>query len=57
VRPASDALYASSIEPWSEFLTGSQGTPPNPFYDPLEYIIEKAHAKGIEIHAWLNPYR
>ncbi len=57
VRPAADALYPSEIEPWSEFLTGVQGQPPQPFYDPLEMWIEEAHARGMELHAWFNPYR
>lgn len=56
VRPNSDAFYASSIEPWSRFLTGSQGTSPSPFWDPLEFAIHEAHQKGIEIHAWINPF-
>ena len=57
IRPAADAMYISPYEPWSEWLTGQQGVAPNPVWDPLEYIVEKAHAKGIEVHAWLNPYR
>jgi len=55
VRPEADALYASELEPWSRFLTGTQGQDPG--FDPLAYIVEKSHAKGIELHAWLNPYR
>jgi len=57
VRPAADALYPSALEPWSEYLTGRQGKAPEPFYDPLKMWIEEAHARGIELHAWLNPYR
>jgi len=57
VRPAGDTIYFSTIEPWSRFLTGTQGTPPNPQWDPLQYIITEAHNRGIEVHAWLNPYR
>lgn len=57
VRPQADALYKSSIEPWSYFLTGEMGKAPNPYYDPLEFWIEEAHKRGIELHAWLNPYR
>ncbi|MEP6701777.1 MAG: family 10 glycosylhydrolase, partial [Betaproteobacteria bacterium] len=57
VRPAADALYASSIEPWSEYLTGVQGKPPDPPYDPLQTWIDEAHRRGIAIHAWFNPYR
>jgi uncharacterized lipoprotein YddW (UPF0748 family) len=55
IRPAGDALYASKIEPWSAFLTGSQGE--NPGYDPLEFAIREAHARGLELHAWFNPFR
>ena len=57
VRPAADALYAKSREPWSEWLTGSQGKSPQPFYDPLRFMIEEAHRRGMELHAWFNPYR
>jgi uncharacterized lipoprotein YddW (UPF0748 family) len=57
VRPACDALYASSIEPWSEYLTGTMGQPPSPFYDPLAFAVEEAHKRGLELHAWFNPYR
>ncbi|MGH7665109.1 MAG: glycoside hydrolase family 10 protein [Gemmatimonadaceae bacterium] len=57
VRPATDALYASSIEPWSEYLTGEMGRAPEPFYDPLAFAIEEAHARGLELHAWFNPFR
>lgn len=57
VRPAADAIYPSMIEPWSEFLTGEQGRPPSPYYDPLQFWIEQAHARGLELHAWFNPYR
>ena len=57
VRPAGDALYASKIEPWSEYLTGRQGMAPVPFWDPLQFAVEQAHAHGLELHAWFNPYR
>ncbi len=57
VRPAADALYVSAYEPWSEYLTGAQGTPPFTFYDPLEFAVEEAHRRGLELHAWFNPYR
>ena len=57
VRPSCDALYASPIEPWSEYLTGWQGRAPQPFYDPLAFAIEEAHKRGLELHAWFNPYR
>ncbi|MFA7419655.1 MAG: family 10 glycosylhydrolase [Melioribacteraceae bacterium] len=57
VRPECDALYNSAIEPWSHWLTGVQGKAPNPFYDPLLFAIEEAHKRGMELHAWFNPYR
>ncbi|MDZ7363090.1 MAG: family 10 glycosylhydrolase [candidate division KSB1 bacterium] len=57
VRSECDAMYASRLEPWSYWLTGNQGTPPNPFYDPLEFVIAEAHQRGMELHAWFNPYR
>lgn len=57
IRPAGDALYASPLEPWSPFLTGKMGRPPEPFYDPLEFAISEAHRRGLELHAWFNPYR
>ena len=57
VRPACDALYASSLEPWSEYLTGVQGRAPSPFYDPLAFAIAEAHKRGLELHAWFNPFR
>ncbi len=57
VRPSADALYPSKIEPWSEYLTGKQGQPPNPAYDPLAFAVEEAHRRGLELHCWFNPYR
>ncbi|KAL5007151.1 hypothetical protein ScPMuIL_015957 [Solemya velum] len=57
IRPTSDAFYNSSYEPWSAFLAGEQGTPPTPFYDPLQFAVEEAHARSLEIHAWFNLYR
>ncbi|WP_088329409.1 family 10 glycosylhydrolase [Lacimicrobium sp. SS2-24] len=57
VRPHADALYRSELEPWSYYLTGEQGQPPEPFYDPLSFWIEQAHNRGMELHAWVNPYR
>jgi uncharacterized lipoprotein YddW (UPF0748 family) len=57
VRPAGDALYASQLEPWSEYLTGTMGRAPEPFYDPLAFAVEEAHRRGLELHAWFNPYR
>lgn len=55
VRPESDALYDSSLEPWSRYLTGAQGRSPG--YDPLAFFISEAGKRGIRVHAWLNPYR
>ena len=57
VRPECDALYPSSIEPWSRFLTGVQGEAPSPYWDPLGWMIEACHKRGMELHAWINPYR
>ncbi|MDB6020650.1 MAG: hypothetical protein JWQ04_507, partial [Pedosphaera sp.] len=57
VRPACDALYASKLEPWSYYLTGTMGKPPEPYYDPLAFAVEEAHKRGLELHAWFNPYR
>jgi uncharacterized lipoprotein YddW (UPF0748 family) len=57
VRPEGDAMYASQLEPWSVWLTGTQGQAPNPFYDPLEFAIAECHKRNIELHAWFNPYR
>jgi uncharacterized lipoprotein YddW (UPF0748 family) len=57
VRPECDALYNSSIEPWSYRLTGTQGLAPSPLWDPLAFAITEAHARGLDLHAWLNPYR
>jgi len=57
VRPAADAFYPSQYEPWSQWLTGVQGKPPSPYYDPLEFMIAETHKRGMEFHAWCNPYR
>ena len=57
VRPAADALYKSSIEPWSEYLTGRQGRGPSPAWDPLKFAVDESHRRGLELHAWFNPYR
>ncbi|MCD6234045.1 MAG: family 10 glycosylhydrolase [Candidatus Marinimicrobia bacterium] len=57
VRPACDAFYDSKIEPWSNWLTGTEGKAPSPYYDPLAFVVEEAHKRGIEVHAWFNPYR
>ncbi len=56
-RPSADALYKSSLEPWSYFLTGETGKVPFPFYDPLEFWISEAHKRGLELHVWMNPFR
>jgi uncharacterized lipoprotein YddW (UPF0748 family) len=55
IRPAADALYPSPFEPWSEYLGGKQGDDPG--YDPLKFWVEEAHRRGIQLHAWFNPYR
>lgn len=57
IRPAADAFYPSTLEPWSEWLTGKQAVAPSPYYDPLEFMIEETHKRGMEFHAWCNPYR
>jgi uncharacterized lipoprotein YddW (UPF0748 family) len=57
VRPSADAIYPSKLEPWSEYLTGAQGAAPQPLYDPLKFWIAQAHARGLQLHAWFNPYR
>ncbi len=57
VRPTADAFYESKLEPWCEWLTGKQGLAPSPFWDPLQFLVERAHEKGIEVHAWFNPFR
>ncbi len=57
VRPTADALYPSALEPWSEYMSGEQGRAPEPFYDPLAMWVEESHKRGIELHAWFNPYR
>ncbi len=57
VRAQCDAFYQSSIEPWSYWLTGVQGQAPNPFYDPLQFAVQEAHKRGMELHAWFAPYR
>jgi len=57
VRPECDALYESKLEPWSRFLTGQQGIAPKPYWDPLQWMIVECHKRGMELHAWINPYR
>ena len=57
IRPGTDALYASRLEPWSEYLTGRQGRAPEPAWDPLAFAVAEAHKRGLELHAWFNPYR
>ena len=57
VRPECDALYESKIEPWSKFLSGQQGVAPSPYWDPLQWMIDECHKRGMELHAWINPYK
>jgi len=57
IRPATDAFYPSPLEPWSEWLTAKQGRPPAKYYDVLKFMIDEAHKRGLEFHAWCNPYR
>ncbi len=57
IRPTSDALFPSTLEPWSHWLTGEQGVAPTPYYDPLQFMIDEAHKRCIDVHVWLNPYR
>jgi uncharacterized lipoprotein YddW (UPF0748 family) len=57
VRPECDALYESRLEPWSYYLTGEQGKAPQPYWDPLQWMIDQCHKRGMELHAWINPYR
>ena len=57
VRPVADALFPSSFEPWSEYLSGKQGSAPGPYYNPLAFMIKEARKRGLEFHAWFNPYR
>ncbi len=57
VRPSADAIYPSTLEPWTEYLSGTQGQAPQPAWDPLQSWITEAHQRGLELHAWLNPYR
>ncbi|MDX2285836.1 MAG: family 10 glycosylhydrolase [Bacteroidia bacterium] len=57
VRPAGDAFYDSPYEPWSQWLTGVQGQAPDPYYDPLAFLVSECHRRGMELHAWFNPFR
>jgi len=57
IRPSTDAFYPSPYEPWSEWLTGTQGLPPSPYYDPLQFMLTETHKRKMEFHAWMNPYR
>jgi uncharacterized lipoprotein YddW (UPF0748 family) len=57
VRPQADAFYESALEPWSRYLTGEQGKRPYPYFDPMAFMIDECHKRGLEFHAWLNPYR
>jgi uncharacterized lipoprotein YddW (UPF0748 family) len=56
-RTKGDAFYKSDLEPWSEYLTGLQGRPQNPIWDPLEFLVNEGHKRGMEVHAWINPFR
>ena len=55
VRAECDALYESKLEPWSRFLTGQQGQAPRPYWDPLKWMVDQCHKRGMELHAWINP--
>jgi uncharacterized lipoprotein YddW (UPF0748 family) len=57
VRPCCDAMYESTLEPWSYYLTGAMGRAPSPYYDPLAFAVEEAHRRGLQLHAWFSPYR
>ena len=57
IRPCTDAFYPSQYEPWSAWLTGVQGSPPTPYYDPLQFMVEETHKRNMVFHAWINPYR
>ncbi len=57
IRPQADAAYPSKLEPWTRWLTGEPGKAPNPVWDPLQFMIEQTHQRGMELHAWINPYR
>ena len=57
VRPQGDAFYLSALEPWSEYLTGREGLAPEPRWDPLAFAVQAAHERGMELHAWINPFR
>jgi uncharacterized lipoprotein YddW (UPF0748 family) len=57
IRSSGEAFYPTDLAPWSRYLTGKEGKAPSPYYDPLEWMITEAHARGFELHAWLNPYR
>lgn len=57
IRSSGEAFYPTELAPWSRFLTGKEGKAPSPYFDPLEWMITQAHARGFEFHAWLNPYR
>ncbi len=57
IRPTADSFYPSELEPWSYYLGGKNGMRPNPYYDPLKFIIEEAHSRCMEVHGWINPYR
>jgi uncharacterized lipoprotein YddW (UPF0748 family) len=56
-RPCADVFYESKLEPWSIWLSGKQGVAPSPYYDPLQFVIEEAHKRCMEVHVWVNPFR
>ena len=57
VRPTADAIYPTALAPWSDYLTGEMGKPPEPYWDPLAFAVEEAHARGLELHAWFHSFR
>lgn len=57
IRPMGDAFYSSRYAPWSAYLSGQQGKPPQPYYDPLHFMVAEAHVRNLEFHAWFNPFR
>ncbi|MEN8119759.1 MAG: family 10 glycosylhydrolase [Bacteroidota bacterium] len=57
VKPSGEVFWPSKHEPWSHWLTGEQGKAPNPYYDPLQFMIDECHKRNIEFHAWINPFR
>ena len=57
IRPQADAAYPSQLEPWSKWISGTAGVAPTPVWDPLQFMIDETHKRGMELHAWINPYR